>query len=320
MFANPHSAQTRNQPQRFTLHRLAGAVLGLVLSLPAAASERWWDRHSEGWFWYQDPPEEVEPAAEPEPEIIPAVATMPAGPEPLSSEWLKANLPVYLNRAIDDPTPENVRLYLYLQRASVDKANRFSEAVQAVVQGDPILDEYAQYPTGTRIATELRDAGDFARDEILRDLASRAGLLFFFDSTCERCPLQVTALQNMARMYDFEVIPISIDGGPMPDGSYPDFRVNQGQAEMIGIMQTPAIAIAMPPDQVAVVSHGLSTVTDLQDRVTLAALTAGWISAEDYRKTKPTLMRTADLSGLKGDVDPNDPADLLRFLTQGLQK
>jgi len=313
------SAPTLALARSLTPVRLAGAVLAAALALPslALASEGWWDRYAEGWFWYEVEPAEVEPVEEPEPEIVPAVVTVPAGPAPLSAEWLKDNLPVYLNRAIDDPSPDNVRLYMLLQRASVDKASRFSEAVQAVVQSDAILDEYSQYPTGTRIASALRDAGDDARDDILRDLAETSGLLFFFDSACERCPLQVTALQSMGRLYGFEVIGISVDGGPMPDGSFPNYRPDAGQAEMIGIMQTPAIAIARPPDEIAVVSHGLATITDLQERITTAAMTAGWIDADVYRQTKPSMLRTADLSGITGAVDPNDPKDLLRFLTQG---
>jgi conjugal transfer pilus assembly protein TraF len=60
--------------------------------------------------------------------VPPAAAS---GPAPLSAAWLRANLERFRDQAIDDPSPRNVALYLYLQRLVLDKAERFAEAGQS---------------------------------------------------------------------------------------------------------------------------------------------------------------------------------------------
>jgi hypothetical protein len=59
-------------------------------------------------------------------------------PAPLSAAWLRANLERFRDQAIDDPSPRNVALYLYLQRLVLDKAERFAEATQRAVWADPL--------------------------------------------------------------------------------------------------------------------------------------------------------------------------------------
>ena len=97
-----------------------------------------------GWFWYEVLPEpvkktqpesqaeqeklkpDIKPTSDVQAEIEPKIQANPsAEPQPLSSAWLKQNLEHYLNQAIDDPSPENVAAFYYLQRVMMDKAERF---------------------------------------------------------------------------------------------------------------------------------------------------------------------------------------------------
>jgi hypothetical protein len=80
----------------------------------------------------------------------------------------------YRDAAIDDPTSQNVALYLYLQRVALDKSSRFAAATQRAVQLDPFLDEITQRPTATFAANLTNwQAGD-NRDAVLERIAKTA--------------------------------------------------------------------------------------------------------------------------------------------------
>ncbi|BEI26481.1 conjugal transfer protein TraF [Vibrio cholerae] len=50
-------------------------------------------------------------------------------PSEISESWLKDNLNILLERAIDNPTEENVRKYFYAQKVMLDLAKKRAEAV-----------------------------------------------------------------------------------------------------------------------------------------------------------------------------------------------
>ena len=132
--------------------RFALALAGLLgTSVAIADAARFYEREAEGWFWYrrdplppapvlppEPPPAPVPPEPEPEP---PPESASPPEPAPLSAAWLRANLETYQQRAIDDPSPTNLAVFLYLQKIALDKASRFTDAFQRAVQNDPALDE-----------------------------------------------------------------------------------------------------------------------------------------------------------------------------------
>ncbi|MCX7100910.1 MAG: conjugal transfer protein TraF, partial [Methylobacter sp.] len=111
-----------------------------------------------GWFWYEEPVLD-EDVAEPEPLLPepPPIQEKKAEPEPakppeakpLSAEWFRKNMEKYRDKAIDEPTPQNVSAYMYLQRVMLDKAEKFTEVSQQVVMSDPVLDENSRRPIAT---------------------------------------------------------------------------------------------------------------------------------------------------------------------------
>ena len=122
------------------LVKSVSAVMALSIAVPSFAAESWYERHAEGWHWYNDPEkiQEVEPEVVPEPKeepkkeppkpkmMVPEPAK-PKHPVAFSSEWLNTMIPKYLSRAVDDPTPENVEAFFLLQRLAMDKAERFQK-------------------------------------------------------------------------------------------------------------------------------------------------------------------------------------------------
>ena len=240
--------------------------------------------------------------------------TAPKDPRPLSAQWLREHMGEYRDPAIDDPTPKNVALYLYLQRVALDKSSRFAAATQRAVQLDPFLDEITRRPTATFAANLTnRQAGD-NRDSVLRRIAETAGVLFFFRSDCPYCEAQAPLLQLLASRYGFSILPVSVDGAPLPGGAFPDFRRDAGQAQALGVVSTPALFLARPPDGTVPLSQGLLSLAQLQERVVVAAVQAGWISEGEFTRTRPV---TADLMldpGGLPEILPDDPEALLGAL------
>ena len=188
-------------------------------------------------------PPPPEPTAPPQ---SPLAETAPEGPKPLSAEWLREHIGAYRDAAIDDPTPENVALYLYLQRVALDKSSRFAAATQRAVQRDPFLDEITQRPTATFAANLVnRQTGDH-RDQVLQRIAQSAGVLFFFRSDCPYCEAQAPLLRLLENRFGFAVLPVSLDGAPLPGGEFPQFRQDRGQAQALGVVSTPALFLVAP--------------------------------------------------------------------------
>jgi len=300
---------------------LLSAFLCLSFALPLhPEAGGFYFREREGWFWYEREPEQP-PAPEPIPTPPPAAPAQPSlseatpqGPKPLSAQWLREHIGEYRDAAIDDPTPQNVALYLYLQRVALDKSSRFAAATQRAVQLDPFLDEITQRPTATFAANLVnRQTGD-QRDTVLKRIAEQAGVLFFFRSDCAYCEAQAPLLKLLEARYGFSVLPVSMDGAPLPGGEFPAFRQNRGQAQALGVVSTPALFLVRPPDAVVPLAQGLLSLAQLQERVVLAAAEAGWISEDEYTRTRPV---TADLTLDPGELPaglPEDPETLLAAL------
>lgn len=191
-------------------HGQAGAsdptAPGAKDSFAAPGSESFYRGKAEGWFWYKDPPEgepELEvkaplppppppaPMQKMEPPAAPAAAP---GPELFSVAWIRDNLPKYRDRAIDNPTDANVQAYYYLQRVMMDKSSKFSERSSQVIMRDPFLDEDSRRPVATYAANALNREVSNNRDKVLKGLANKVGLFFFFKGNCVLCAEQAAVL------------------------------------------------------------------------------------------------------------------------------
>jgi conjugal transfer pilus assembly protein TraF len=306
----------------------------LVLAEPSAHAldpssgdgPSFFDDHARGWFWYEITPEPV-PEARPEPppkppEPPPSPApvspqTAPSEePAPLSAEWFRKNLERYRDQAIDDPTPENVAAYYYLQRVMMDKAQRFTDVARHVVMSDPYLDETVRRPIATYAANEANRQSGQAAGELLNEIATQAGILFFFRSDCPYCHIQAPILAILERNFGFTVYPVSLDGKPMPHGYYPTFKQDRGQAARLGVVSTPAMFLMKPPREIVLIAQSALSLEELTGRILLAAKEAGWIDDVRYQNTRglrPAPLLVTDSAGIPSDA-LDDPVRLIEVL------
>ncbi len=266
----------------------------------------WVTDKPDGWHWYFDPiPEpEPEPAPEPKPEPPPVVAPapppppqVPAGPAPLSAEWIRQNMQPYLDRAMDNPTPSNVQAVLYLQRLAMDKSSKYADVTQAVTNGNPFLDEVSRRPTasfGTQLASRSSEA---AKKAVFASIGSTSGIWYFFRSDCKYCERQGPILRAISEQYNIPVIAISIDGGPPPGREFSDnYLVDSGQSVQLAVKSTPAIFLVQPKTkQFAPIVQGLIAADELLDRFLIAAHASKWITEEQFASTRSFRDPTAAL-------------------------
>lgn len=272
-------------------------TLGLIILLlsanpaqagPMAGDDQWrWD-HERGWFWYEEPPvEEPEPEPEAAPPNIVSMPKPPSGPPPLSAQWLRENLEKYQIIAIDNPTPENISMYLYLQKTMLDKSQRFAEGVMRVVQFDPYLDQNTRRPLASFGAAESSHLALQAKKEALSLIAQKAGIFFFFKSGCQHCEIQAPLLKSLQDRYGFKIFPVSVDGKPLGNDLFGGYERDKGQAKAMGVVQTPAMFLGRP-DTKEVLLLGQTSIAqpELEQRIIEAAFEAGWVEEQEYQSTK----------------------------------
>lgn len=284
-----------------------------------------------GWFWYEpEPVEDLEPGlpeAMPTPEATKkSVETLQVQPQPvtpLSSEWFRANLTKYRDAAIDEPTADNVSRYLYLQRVMLDKAERFTEQSQRVVMADALLDENSRRPIATFGANAMDELAEKGVDKAVKQLAKAAGLWFFYSSTCSFCIKEAGVLKGLSHAYGFKVLPIALDGLPLPDNSYPDFTIDRGQAKKMGVETTPALFLVKPGQkgEVIQIGQGLLSGDEIVKRSLVLGYQQGWINGSDYNGTLKAKPITVDPETIQtiNDTDIQTPGMMAWKIKENLR-
>ncbi len=251
-----------------------------------------------GWFWYEEPEPEVEEELTPEPEPVaaPAPVEPPAEPAETAAEnivapgsvaWIRDNLPRLRDRAIESPTDENIQAYYYAQRLMLDMGERFARRANEVVGADPFLDEDLRSPASNASAEAIAKESVQARDNLLRQVSEKAAILFFFrGNDCRMCAPTITALRSLQHRYGFTVMPVSMDGHPLPGNPFGPVQYDTGLANHLGVLMTPAIGIAVPPNGAEIVSYSSVSMEAAATRILAAAHRQNLVTAADIQATE----------------------------------
>ena len=255
-------------------------LLLLFFSSSASTDERWFDRHSEGWFWYERIPE---------PETVEGDQSMtpsPVLPASLSTQWIRKNIGNYLDRAIDEPTKEHVSQYLYLDRFVKEKAERFARVGKQIIESDPMLDENVRRPIAPAAAKHNDDRAFQAKEAALRHIAQQVGLLMYYRGRCHLCKLQAQTLLQLSGLYGFKVMAISTDGVRLSE--YPGSKIDSHPPAQLGILSYPALFLLKPPDTLIPLRQGNLPLTTLLDQIIQLAADQHWISSSLFQQTRIT--------------------------------
>lgn len=243
----------------------------LLLSSFSAHADSTYDKPDHGWFWYEtDPAPKPEKKPEPQPEQPVTAAQPPDKKQPMSVAWLRKMLPILEERAIDNPTRDNLEAYFYAKRVMLDKAQRFTEEGEKVIASDPMLDENNRVPTASFAKAEFLNKEYQSKKTALHYLAKNVGGLFvFFESTCNFCTVQINTIMKLQKEYGFYVKYISVDGRGLP--GMKDWVKDNGHAKMLDLKVYPTTVLVVPPNNYLVVSQGMMAKDQLEDRILTAA-------------------------------------------------
>lgn len=210
----------------------------------AGGDPTWWDdsvwnNPDRGFNWY--PPNA--------PNNKPAQSKKPIEAKPKTIKDMKtlAEVTKELDRlkgaAILNPTEKNILQYLEAQTWVYDKSATFADATQRVVWANPQVDYNNRSPTANASLINKRERTRKAEQQLAVNLSQDYGVVFFFRGDCPYCHEQAPVLKYMQNIYGLPVIPISMDGGRLPE--YPSPRADNGISMQVshgeGITTVPAI-------------------------------------------------------------------------------
>lgn len=320
----------------YCLAASACAVAVIPVLADESKGETFYGKNAEGWFFYKDPraakqkePEQEKPAATPVvAPVAPVAAIAPPPeakkPEPFSVPWMRQKIEILRDNAIANPTPENASAYMYMQRLLLDMSENFAAAGQKAAESDPYLNEAVRFPIATAARRSALWQVDKARDAIIKDLTGKAGLWFFFDSSCVHCHSQYPIMKIMAKELGFKVMHISEDGKPLAGMDPKEFVVDNGRAtfKQLGLKLTPAVVLVAPPNNYLVVAHGAMAVDDLKAKIVQAAIDRDLVPKElsDVAELeKRGIVSAADVGKMKSMLkDTDDPKELVKMMQQAI--
>jgi len=219
-------------------------------------------------------------------------------------------MPVALDVAMDDPTPENVERYFLLQRQAIDKSEVFAEVSKFVTTGHPELDEGRRRPRQDSFAKALEEAAEDAKRAVLTALFKSHAIVMFMDRNCNSCALMAENLFRMQQTHGLVWQSVSLDGTLLPETIGPRQSFDAGLSEKLGVSQGGAVFIATPQ------GHSMIPVTwnptggaEIADRILLVARRAGLISDDDFRRTQAINPRVSTMG-------PTREGDLPEILKQ----
>jgi len=171
--------------------------------------------------------------------------------------------------AIVEPSDENLRAYIAYQLEMQKKAALFADKWKRVQWASPELDYSVAHPTNntaSRLRKEERRASEMAN---LESLASDGwAIWFFYSSTCNYCHSMIDPLNMLHNKNGLPVLPVSLDGGLLPELNALPFQVDSGQAQQLGVTITPTIFLVnTKSNDVIPISFGVISYFGLIERI-----------------------------------------------------
>ena len=146
-------------------------------------------------------------------------------------------------RAILEPSEANVTAYIRFQREQLDRASMFSDVWQRSMWQNPELDYTLQRPVSTLAKRAWIDNRKAEQELALRNLSKRYGIFYFYAQSCGACEIFAPILKSLATSSGFNVVAVSMDGGP--NREFPNYVVDVGQHAKMGLTSkaTPALVL-----------------------------------------------------------------------------
>ncbi|MGI2205241.1 conjugal transfer protein TraF [Shewanella oncorhynchi] len=279
------------------------AVICAALALPvsaeepasSSAKENFYKQREKGWYWHEfipEPEPEVEEEKEPPAQFSEPTDTEQSknSVEAMSVKWFQENLPKAKELALNTGKPEDVKRYLYIQRAAIDRANQFAATYISEQMFDPYLDEGLRRPENDVSLQTFKGAQSENQWKLIETIGKKATLIYFYGSQCPYCAKQTPYLIRLAKEYGWSVMPISLDGGKVPNDDFfvlGDYRVATSEmAQRFDVLATPTLYLTNNTGDYFLLSSGLIGMDSLSERIIELASREKIISQNELNNVK----------------------------------
>lgn len=268
---------------------------------------------TQGWHWYQDPTEEEASQEQPTETSEPAAAPPPGEMVEIDVKWLRDNLPKLLDDAMNNPGDmEKVKVYWLAQKMAVDMATKFQDETRRMYIMNPQMSEDNRRPVTQFQLTSHNEQVKAGKQAAVQKVFDKAGLWFFYASTCQYCIKEGPILKYLERMYHVNILAVSMDSQPLPGTEFEDVVVDAGgqMSQQLGVTKTPSMFLVSNDGQkIHKLSEGLVTLEDMLESILYIAQAAGFITEQELQESRDVrqYLMTDSPSGEQAVSDPEQP-------------
>ena len=239
-------------------------LLLLIFISQSVLANTFFDNRTQGWFWYKDAKVEANKPKKAKQKI--AAPATPALSPTQQMEAFNKKVTDALNLAILNPTEENLREYVKIYYEVINRGQHFSDAYKMMLMKNPQYDYSLKFPTNHN-AQNIYDRQLSYQSKISIDNFSKNhGFFFFFSSNCDYCHQFSPTLKRFSDKYGIYIMPISMDGGGLPE--FPKPVADNGTARALKVTVWPALyAVNTKTKQIVPITNGLVSVSELEERV-----------------------------------------------------
>lgn len=244
-----------------------------------------------GWHWYKDP----EPGEEQTDEQLPVdPASVPDQPSQemvtIDVKWLRENLPVMLDDAMNNPGDmKKLKLYWLAQKMAVDMATKFQDGTRRMYTLNPELSEDNRRPESQFELATHNEEVKAGMTHAVQQVFDKAGLWFFYSSTCQYCIKEGPILNYLERLYNVNILAVSMDGQPLPGSEFADVVVDTGgqMAARLAVDKTPSMfLVSKDGTKIHKLSEGLMPLDELLETILYVAQGAGFITEAELQESR----------------------------------
>ena len=201
----------------------------------------------------------------------------PKNPEEIKTvEELRFEAQRRLNTAVMDPTEENLKQYLAINTLMLEKSTVFAQRWKETLWANPNFDHTVVHPNANFAQVALKDEAKSGKEDILKQLSSRAGLVILVQSGCSFCSLMAPVIQRLQQETGIEALAISIKGDVTSE--WPSAKPDNGIVKRLMTLSgsvptvTPAVFLVdRKGEQAQLIASGALSLEDLKDRLVQAS-------------------------------------------------
>lgn len=229
-------------------------IMGLLLQGMTFADDK---NYKTGWHWYDETKQQQNDEENEDDNQSSPITQM---------NVVQTTIQNALDKAILYPNKENIKNYITLQNQLMGQSRKFEHTWQATLLDHPELDYSLIHPTNNTAKQVEYDQQKIKEDAMIRELAKKSGLFFFYRSTCPYCQRFAPILKDFAESYGLTVIPITTDSISLPE--FPNSSPDRGQAEKFHVTVEPALFSVNPyTHQAFPIAYGLMSEADLKKHI-----------------------------------------------------